>query len=92
MTNRVDQLFAVFLIFFGCYVVWAGTDYGYMRGTTPGPGFFPAIVGGVIVVLSVVNLVRSLAGSERLADSMKLIDLAKIAGISLGLLGVVLLT
>lgn len=92
MTNRVDQLFAAFLIFFGCYIVWTGTDYGYMRDTTPGPGFFPVIVGAVMVVLSVVNLLRSLNGAERLTDSMKLIDLAKIAGITLSLLAVVLLT
>ncbi len=92
VTNRVDQLFAAFLIFLGCYIVWTGLDYGYMKGTTPGSGFFPVIVGGVIVVLSVVNLLRSLAGAETFKDSMKLPEMVKISGITLGLLAVIFLT
>lgn len=92
MTNRVDQLFAIFLVGLGCYIVWTGLDYGYKRDTTPGPGFFPVIVGAVIVVLSVVNLLRSLNGAEGFEDSMEFMELLKVAVITLGLLGVVVLT
>ncbi len=92
VTNRVDQLFAFFLIGLGCYIVWTGFEYGYKRDTTPGPGFFPVIVGTVIVALSVVNLLRSLSGAESFEDSMELSEILKVAVITLGLLGVVLLT
>ncbi|WMT85479.1 tripartite tricarboxylate transporter TctB family protein [Pelagibacterium sp. 26DY04] len=77
--TRVDQLFAIFLVAFGCYIVWSGFDYGYMNGTTPGAGFFPVLIGSAIAVLSVVNLVRSLRGSEQLSGGLAKRDIVKIA-------------
>jgi hypothetical protein len=63
-TPRIDRIVAACLLVFGLYVVWNALDYGYMRGTTPGPGFFPFWVGLGIAGLSVVNLVRSRRGAE----------------------------
>lgn len=91
-TNRLDQLFAVFLIGFGGYIVWTGLDYGYMRGTTPGPGYFPVLTGIAISALSIVNLVRSLTGAEKLKDTMKKIEVIKTAILTAALIAVILLT
>lgn len=91
-TNRLDQLFAAFLIGFGGYIVWTGLDYGYMRGTTPGPGYFPVLIGIAIIVLSIVNLLRSLAGAENLKDTMARIDIIKTITLTAALVGVVVLT
>ena len=92
VANRLDQLFAVFLIGFGGYIVSTGFDYGYMRDTTPGPGYFPILIGAAIIVLSIVNLARSLMRIEDVKDTMSRIDILK-AGMLTGLLaGVVLLT
>ena len=63
-TTTVDRLFAAFLLALGIYVVWNALGYGYMRDTTPGPGFFPFWVGLAIVGLSIANLLRSFRGAE----------------------------
>ena len=90
--TRVDQLFAVFLIVFGCYIVWSGLDYGYMNGTTPGAGFFPVLIGGAIAILSVVNLVRGLRGTETLSGGVGMEDIVKIALISASLACLIVVT
>ncbi len=88
--TRVDQIFALFLILFGFYLIWSGLDYGYMSGTTPGAGFFPVLIGGAISVLSAFNLYRALAGKEKLSDGVAGRDIVKIALICIALAAVVL--
>ncbi|HEY5619676.1 MAG TPA: tripartite tricarboxylate transporter TctB family protein [Vicinamibacterales bacterium] len=73
--KTIDRVFAGCLLVLGVYIVWNALDYGYMRGTTPGPGFFPFWVGLAIVGLSIANLIRSVRGLEILesqfdADTM----------------------
>lgn len=63
-TQTIDRIVAFCLLVFGLYVVWNAVDYGYMRGATPGPGFFPFWVGTAMASLSFLNLVRSLRGTE----------------------------
>lgn len=92
VTNRLDQLFSVFLIGFGGYIVWTGLDYGYMRGTTPGPGYFPVLVGIAVSALSIVNLVRSLTGFEKLKDTTKRVEIVKTVALTVAMIGVILLT
>ena len=65
-TTTIDRIFAAVLLALGIYVVWNALAYGYMRDTTPGPGFFPFWVGLAIAGLSLTNLVRSFRGAERL--------------------------
>lgn len=90
--TRVDQIFALFLVLFGFYIVWSGFDYGYMNGTTPGAGFFPVLIGGTISVLSAFNLYRAVAGKERLSGGIAKDDIAKIVLISLAIAAVIFLT
>jgi putative tricarboxylic transport membrane protein len=65
-TKTIDRAFAGALLLLGLYIIWNALEYGYIRGATPGPGFFPLWVGAGLAGLSVVNLVRSLAGAEPL--------------------------
>ena len=37
-TQTIDRVFAGCLAVLGVYIVWNALAYGYMRGTTPGPG------------------------------------------------------
>jgi hypothetical protein len=67
-TTTIDRLFAAALLLLGLHVVREALAYGYMRGTTPGPGFFPFWVGLALAVLSLANLARSVRGVERLAS------------------------
>jgi hypothetical protein len=55
-TRTIDRLFAGALLLLGLYVVWNALEYGYMRGTTPGPGFFPFWVGLALAIFSAVSL------------------------------------
>ena len=68
-TKAVDRLFAGILLLLGLYIVWNALEYGYMRGTTPGPGFFPLWVGLGLTILSAINIIRSVSGAERLDAS-----------------------
>lgn len=84
--QRLDQLVALGLALLGVYLVVAGFGYGFMRDTTPGAGFFPVLIGGVIAVLSLVNLVRSLAGIEILKAAMTKGDVLRFVAVAAALL------
>ena len=90
--HRLDQFVAFFLMLFGIYLIWSGNDFGFMDGTTPGPGYFPVITGVVLVVLSTVNLVRSLAGLEDLKAAMSRGELVKFGIITVAMLAFVVIT
>lgn len=84
--HRLDQLVALALALLGVYLVVAGFGYGFMRDTTPGAGFFPVLIGSVIAVLSLVNLVRSLAGMEILKAAMTKGDVLRFVVVAVALL------
>lgn len=87
--QRVDQLVALGLALLGVYLVVAGFGYGFMRDTTPGAGFFPVLIGGVIAVLSLVNLFRSLAGMEILKAAMTKGEVLRFVAVAAALLAYV---
>ncbi|MEI2415921.1 tripartite tricarboxylate transporter TctB family protein [Orrella sp. JC864] len=77
----VDRAFAAFLFLLGLYIALSAPSYGYIDGGNPGPGFFPFWIGALLAGLSVANFVRSLAGQEKLAETLALRELAKPLGI-----------
>jgi hypothetical protein len=91
-TQTIDRVFAACLAALGMYIVWNAVAYGYMRGTTPGPGFFPFWVGLGIVGLSIVNLIRSLRGAEPLESQFDAVGLYKALAIVGFVTGFILLT
>ena len=68
-TKTIDRAFAGALLLLGLYIIWNALEYGYTRGTTPGPGFFPFWIGLLLTMFSAVNLGRSLSGAE-VVDSL----------------------
>jgi hypothetical protein len=93
MTIRhLDQIVALFLAVFGTYLIWSGRQYGFMQGTTPGAGFFPALMGGFLIVLSLINLARSLVGVEELKSDMSRGEVVKFAAIVVVMLVFVVIT
>lgn len=90
--HRLDQFVAFFLMLFGVYLVWTGNDFGFMQGTTPGPGYFPVIAGAILAVLSTANLVRSLVGLEDLKAGMERSELVKFIIITVAMLIFVVIT
>jgi putative tricarboxylic transport membrane protein len=86
-THSIDRVFAGCLTVLGLYIVRNALEYGYMRGTTPGPGFFPFWVGLAIVGFSIANLIRSVRGLEVLESTFDARGLYK----ALAIVGVVVL-
>jgi multisubunit Na+/H+ antiporter MnhB subunit len=84
--HRLDQVVALFLAVFGAYLIWSGQQLGFMQGTTPGAGYFPALAGGLLVVLSIVNLIRSLMGREDVRSRMSRMDVIKFTAITVAML------
>jgi len=80
-TKTIDRVFAACLAVLGLHIVRNALAYGYMREATPGPGFFPFWVGVAIVALSLVNVVRSLRGTEVLESQFDAAGLNKALGI-----------
>lgn len=90
--KRLDQLVAVLLAGLGVYTIWQGFQYGFMEGPVPGGGFFPIIIGIVMAALSVVNLVRSTAGLERLKKGFEREELIKSASVCVALAVFIVIT
>jgi putative tricarboxylic transport membrane protein len=91
-TKSIDRVFAVALLFLGLYIVWNAVRYGYMRGTTPGPGFFPLWVGLGLTVLSAVNIIRNVSGAEILESAFDRAGLYKALAIFSAIVVFILLT
>lgn len=79
--QRLDTVVSVLLALFGCGVIVYAARYGFTQDRIPGPGFFPMISGVMIAVLSVVNLIRSLSGVEKLEGGIGARQALSIAGI-----------
>ncbi len=91
-TRAVDRLFAGILLLLGLYIVWNALEYGYMRDTTPGPGFFPLWVGLGLAILSAINIIRSVSGAERLDATFDAASLYKTLSIFAAITVFILLT
>ena len=80
-TKTLDRIFAAGTGVLGVYVVVNAISYGYMRDVVPGAGFFPFWVGLGLIGLSIVNLARSVRGSEILTTTVDLAGALKALGI-----------
>lgn len=80
-TKTLDRIFAVATGVLGIYVVVNALNYGYMRDVVPGAGFFPFWVGVGLIGLSIVNLIRSVRGTEVLDTTLELAGSLKAVGI-----------
>ena len=67
--HRLDQIFAVLMLGFGLFVVWTGTNYGYMSRNAPGAGFFPIWAGVFMMVTSLMILLRTVVKSSSSSSS-----------------------
>ena len=88
--HTLDRLMAGVMILFGLWLVRSGMQMGVMQGYVPGAGLFPVIIGIGIAVLSLINLIRAFAGSEKLSPGMSRKSLFQALSIILILVGVVI--
>jgi putative tricarboxylic transport membrane protein len=62
---------ALATIAFGSAILLAAQSYSFRVGDQPGPGLFPALVGGAVAVLGLLWLVGALRGSYPLDDEVE---------------------
>ena len=71
-----DGLAGLMFIAFGLAAILIGRDYPIGSAMRMGPGYFPTVLGGLLTVLGLGVLVRSLAGSAAPPPSFSLKPLA----------------
>lgn len=70
--TQLDIVVSVLLILFGAWVLSGAFSYGITSNIGPGSGLFPLIAGALILGLSLVNLFRTIKGSEQLEGDVAL--------------------
>ncbi len=85
--DRVNSTVAAFFLALGAYLVISGGGFPAGVGALPGAGFFPRVIGSLIVLLALAMLFQSRGQSE--ATSFKLSNPRQIAG-AVGMLSVYL--
>ncbi|MDW9500514.1 hypothetical protein GOB08_18835 [Sinorhizobium meliloti] len=88
----LDRLFTIALLLLGLFVTAGAWNYGLYRDNVPGPGFFPAIAGVMMTLLSATLLVRDVSGRRRLDGRIEGSVLLGIAGVTASIIAFVLLT
>ncbi len=76
--DRVNTTVAAFFLALGAYLVISGGGFPTGVGALPGAGFFPRVIGSLIVLLALAMLYQSRAQSE--AASFTLNNPRQIAG------------
>lgn len=69
-----DRITALILLGISVALLVTSIDYGLFNGTNPGPGLFPAIVAGALVVLSVLWLITGAGAIRRDGTNPALAD------------------
>lgn len=90
--HALDRLMAGIMVLLGVWLVRSGIQLGIMQGYVPGPGLFPALIGGGIAALSLINFIRAFAGLEKLSPGMPRNELFQALAIILILIGTVIFT
>lgn len=91
-TAHLDRLFTILMLVLGLYVTVSAYTYGLYRNAVPGPGFFPAIAGLLMTVLSAALLVRDLSGRMRMTGEIGLPVIGGIAGVTAAIVAFVYVT
>jgi uncharacterized membrane protein len=87
--NNKDLWAGLLLIAIGAAAVFIARNYGFGTALRMGPGFFPIILGGVLIVFGIYLLASGLRQPEKIAGSWSLRALV-ILPLSLILFGVLM--
>ncbi|MGK6317468.1 tripartite tricarboxylate transporter TctB family protein [Neorhizobium sp. DT-125] len=60
----IDRLAGLVFILLGAIFLWLGLGFGFGSMLRMGPGFFPVILSGLLIVAGLVVLVRSFVADE----------------------------
>jgi putative tricarboxylic transport membrane protein len=71
LTNR-DFWAGLFLIAIGAAAIVLGRDYAFGTAVRMGPGYFPNVLGGLLILFGIYLVALSLRGSEPIAGAWSL--------------------
>ena len=77
--KKSNLLSGLFFILVGTYLVVEGRELKFGSFEGPQPGFFPVILGVLMILLSVVLIVVSLLGEEKRKNSFSKANLIKVS-------------
>jgi len=60
--RNVGVTVSVFILLFAAFIFYQSFDFEYYGEFGPGPGFFPRWLGGILMVLSLLNIWQSIKG------------------------------
>jgi hypothetical protein len=66
LCNNKDFWAGLMLIGIGAAAMWLARDYAFGTSLRMGPGYFPTVLGGVLIVFGVILLGRALRNAERI--------------------------
>ena len=67
LSRNKDLWGGLMLIGIGAAAMWLARDYAFGTSLRMGPGYFPTVLGGVLIVFGVILLGRALRNGERIA-------------------------
>jgi hypothetical protein len=67
LSRNKDLWGGLMLIGIGAAAMWLARDYAFGTSLRMGPGYFPTVLGGVLIVFGMILLGRALRNAERIA-------------------------
>jgi putative tricarboxylic transport membrane protein len=67
--NNRDFLAGLFMIFVGGAAMYISRDYPMGSALRMGPGYFPTVLGGIVVVFGIYVLIKGVMNNEKVAGN-----------------------
>jgi hypothetical protein len=72
LSRNKDAWAGLMLIGIGATAMWLARDYAFGTSLRMGPGYFPTVLGGLLLVFGIILLARGLRGADRIAPGWSL--------------------
>ncbi len=89
LSNNKDFWAGLFLIAIGAVAMFIARNYAFGNSLRMGPGYFPTVLGGVLILFGLYILATGLRNGEKIAGSWSLRELV-ILPLSLVLFGLLI--
>lgn len=70
--NNRDFFAGLFFIVIGAAAMWISRDYPMGSALRMGPGYFPTVLGGIVVVFGIYVLIKGIVNNEKVVGNWSL--------------------
>jgi putative tricarboxylic transport membrane protein len=70
--NNRDFFAGLFFILIGAAAMWISRDYPMGSALRMGPGYFPTVLGGIVVVFGIYVLIKGIVNNEKVVGNWSL--------------------